>query len=133
MKRIIKLPAVLVGIFLIVSFIYSGVSFSAENSKDIDKLKQKITELEKRIKDLEAVLKIYHRPDVQKPGDTYGWSDKKSWRNLKEGMTRDQVKSLLGEPVKIIKGSKTIWYYPSFYDGVVSFDKNGKLTSWKEP
>ena len=133
MKRITKLLAVSVGISLIVFFSNSSISFSEENNKDIDSLEQKITELERRIKDLEAILKIYHGPENQKSGEGYGWSNKKNWRNLKKGMTSNEVKAVLGEPVKTVKGSNTIWYYPSFYDGYVSFDEKGKLTGWIEP
>ncbi len=133
MKRFKKLLAAFVGIFLFVSFSYSNISASAENKNDIDSLKQKITELEKRIKDLEAILKIYHGPKNQKSEESYGWLNKKNWRNLKKGMTADEVKKILGEPVKVIEGSKSIWYYPSFYDNYISFDEKGKLTGWNEP
>jgi hypothetical protein len=48
-------------------------------------------------------------------------------------MSEDQVRALLGEPVKEIKGVKTLWYYPSIYGGYVSFDEKGLLSGWKEP
>ena len=135
MKRVIKLLTIFVGIFLLVSFSSSGISVSAEKAEknDIDKLKQKITELEKRIKDLESILKIYHGPKNQKEDKEYGWLNKKNWRNLKKGMTEDEVKTILGEPVKEVNGSRTIWYYPDFYRSYVSFDEKGNLTGWNEP
>ncbi len=48
-------------------------------------------------------------------------------------MKEDRVKGILGEPVKVIKGVKTLWYYPNFYGGYVSFDEGGKLIGWNEP
>ncbi|MFC1840575.1 outer membrane protein assembly factor BamE, partial [Thermodesulfobacteriota bacterium] len=62
-----------------------------------------------------------------------GWWNNKSWRKLKEGMSREQVKKILGEPVKAIKGHREIWYYPNFYRGHVSFDEDGNLRGWNEP
>ena len=131
MKRIIMLLAIFVCISLFFLFPYSGISVSAEKD-DINSLKQKITELEKRIKDLEAIIKIYHAPEDKESDQTYGWLNKKSWRNLKKGMKEDEVKKILGEPVKTVKGSKTIWYYPNFYRSYVSFDEEGNLTGWIE-
>lgn len=134
MNRRIKLLAVSVGILLFVSFSYSGISVSAENN-EINDLKQKITELEQRIKDLESLLKVYHGPgnnEAEKDA-VYGWQNKKSWRNLKKGMTQDEVKKILGEPVKEVDGFRTIWYYPNFYRSYVSFDDKGNLTGWNEP
>ena len=49
------------------------------------------------------------------------------------GMTETQVKSVLGEPTKVIDGIRTLWYYPNFYGGYVSFEKGGSLAGWREP
>ena len=43
-------------------------------------------------------------------------------------MKETQVTKILGEPVKVIKGVKTLWYYPNLYGGHVSFDEKGGLT-----
>ncbi len=48
-------------------------------------------------------------------------------------MADTQVKSILGEPTKVIKGIQDLWYYPNIYGGYVSFDKDGKLAGWNEP
>lgn len=132
MKPATKLLALFVCVSLFALFSYSKISVSAEND-DIESLKQKITELEKRIKDLEAILKIYHAPEKKESDETYGWLNNKSWRNLRKGMSEDEVKNLLGEPLKTVGGSKTIWYYPNFYRNYVSFDEKGNLTGWIEP
>ncbi len=132
MKRNILLLTMSVGIFLFVSFSSSGTAVSAENN-EIEALKQKITSLENRIKDLESLLKIYQIPAEQGIDKKYGWLNKKTWRSLKKGMTEDEVKKILGEPVKSIEGFRTIWYYPSFYSGIVSFDEKGNLIGWNAP
>jgi hypothetical protein len=43
------------------------------------------------------------------------------------------VTKILGEPVKVIKGVKTFWYYPNMYGAYVSFDEKGAVNAWKEP
>ena len=132
MKRNILLLTMSVGVFLFVSFSSSSVAVSAENN-EIDALKQKITKLENRIKDLENLLKVYQIPVEQDTDKKYGWLNKKTWRSLKKGMTEDEVKKILGEPVKAVEGYRTIWYYPSFYSGIVSFDEKGNLIGWNAP
>ncbi|MBN1847038.1 MAG: hypothetical protein JW932_00480 [Deltaproteobacteria bacterium] len=97
------------------------------------KLKQKITELENRIEYLETLLKVYRGPSETPSDPGYGWENTKNWRKLEVGMKESQVLSILGEPIKLIKGVRTLWYYPSIYRGYVSFDEKGSLTGWMEP
>jgi outer membrane protein assembly factor BamE (lipoprotein component of BamABCDE complex) len=97
------------------------------------KLRQKITELETRIKELETTLTKYQEHEKGGRDSSNTWENKKNWRKLETGMSRDKVLSLLGEPIKTIEGVKTLWYYPDIYRGYVSFDDKGKLTGWQEP
>ncbi len=100
---------------------------------DSVELQQKIVELERRIAALEAELaNCLQSADVQ-PGPQYGWQNTKNWRRLEIGMPADQVKTILGEPIKVIKGVKILWYYPNIYCGYVAFSSSGKLTGWNEP
>ena len=48
-------------------------------------------------------------------------------------MSEGEVKKTLGEPIKVISGVRTLWYYPNIYCGYVLFDKNGQLNGWSEP
>jgi len=43
--------------------------------------------------------------------------EKKNWRQLQKGMTKEQVKALLGDPVKVnaITDSFTYWYYGGMF------------------
>jgi hypothetical protein len=96
-------------------------------------LQQKIDALELRIEQLETQLR--ESMEFQKMIETgeFGWQNKTNWRKLEIGMPEGEVRSILGEPIKVIKGSKTLWYYPSIYKGFVSFDQNGNLIGWNEP
>jgi len=118
-------------IILVVSPISYG-SDAAQND-EITKLRQKIVELENRIKDMEATLAKYQDQGKVLDESSYGWQNRKNWRKLETGMSSEQVLSILGEPIKTIDGVKTLWYYPDTYRGYVSFDDNGRLTGWHEP
>ena len=96
-------------------------------------LQQKINELELRIEQLEIQLResMEFREMLETGG--FGWQNMKNWRILEIGMSEDEVRAILGAPIKVIKGSKTLWYYPNIYKGFVSFDQNGILAGWNEP
>ena len=100
---------------------------------EVSQLRQRVIELEQKTKGLEDQLKECTEARKRQQEADYGWQNKKNWRSLEMGMKEDRVKGILGEPVKVIKGVKTLWYYPNFYGGYVSFDKGGKLIGWNEP
>jgi hypothetical protein len=100
---------------------------------ELSQLRQKNAELENRIKKLEGLLKECAEAKKSTISEDSGSQNKKNWRSLESGMNEDQVKKLLGEPVKVIKGVKTLWYYPNLYGGYVTFDDKGRLASWNEP
>lgn len=100
---------------------------------EVPQLQKRITELEARVEYLEGLLEKCMATEQNMSVDTYGWQNKKNWRTLKVGMDKKKVKQILGEPIKVIKGIKTLWYYPNFYDGYVSFDESGKVAGWNEP
>ncbi len=102
-------------------------------SDEVSQLRQRVADLEQKVRELEALLKEFQEGRKGAFENDYGWQNKKNWRSLEVGMSEAQVKKILGEPVKVIKGVKTLWYYPNFYGGNVSFDEGGKLTGWNEP
>lgn len=101
--------------------------------EDMSKLRQDKAALEAKIKELEAQLKQCTEERNKQFSEDQGWQSKKNWRSLEVGMKEPQVTKILGEPVKVIKGVKTFWYYPNMYGAYVSFDEKGAVNSWKEP
>ncbi|MBN1104247.1 MAG: hypothetical protein JXL84_12590 [Deltaproteobacteria bacterium] len=130
MKRSRVVPLLFAFAFTV--FIGQGSSLYAQED-DPSKLRSRVSELELRVKQLEALLKACE--ESRKPGtpDQIGWQNKKNWRRLSKGMQEGQVKGLLGEPSKVIQGVKTLWYYPNIYCGYVTFDDKGKVIGWNEP
>jgi protein-disulfide isomerase len=94
---------------------------------------QENADLEAKVKELEALLQQCTETRKNQFSEDYGWQSKKNWRCLEVGMKETRVTKILGEPVKVIKGVKTFWYYPNIYGGHVSFDEKGAVSGWKEP
>jgi hypothetical protein len=119
--------------FMILSLTMTSYASDDSQNTEIIKLRQKITELENRIKNMEAVLIKYQEQEKSLEDSGYGGQNKKNWRKLKTGMSVEEVRSILGEPAKTIDGVKKLWYYPDAYRGYVSFDEKDHVTGWQEP
>jgi hypothetical protein len=130
MSNLLKSIRYPVGALVLVALL--SPHLTAQND-ELPQLQQKIVDLERRMERLEGLLKEYNEFQKEQMRHLYGWQNKKNWRRLKIGMPQNQVKGLLGEPTKVIKGVRTLWYYPNVYSGYVSFDQNGNLTGWNEP
>jgi outer membrane protein assembly factor BamE (lipoprotein component of BamABCDE complex) len=91
-------------------------------------LARRIDSLEKRVRELEAIVAAQPTKDG-KAAAAPNWRDIQNWRRLRRGMTMDQVRELLGEPSRVIGGRITIWQWDSasveFLDDIVA--------SWSEP
>jgi hypothetical protein len=62
------------------------------------------------------------------------WRVVSLWRGLSRGISKDEVKRILGALEKISEmGFQTIWYYGYPLGVEVTFDRDGKLGSWSEP
>ncbi|MCL5072997.1 MAG: outer membrane protein assembly factor BamE [Actinobacteria bacterium] len=109
------------------------IPISATQEDEIFELKRRIASLEIRVEKLEKLLDP--SPEKIEPSSQELWKNKANWRQLRIGMSENQVIDLLGEPVKIdVTISFIYWYYPNALSGSVMFDKsNRKLESWTEP
>jgi hypothetical protein len=104
----------------------------AQNSDRIGQLEKEIREIKLRLSRLEG-----------NPGDSRNsqnnvlssdrWKSKSNWRQLKTGMSTDDVRKLLGEPWYIKGGSIEFWYYQKgTMESSLTFVQ-GHLNEWQEP
>ena len=121
--------------FLLLGLACSGMSSA---SSDVD-LEHKLTELTSRVMELERRLDALESPEMMElieqntgptnPGDSL---DQSNWNRLKVGYNYEEVRELLGEPVKIKKGSMEFWYYSERkLDGPFVKFIFKKVHSWK--
>jgi len=132
MKRVFSKVTVLGVITAFALCLSLGPPLLAQDD-EISQLRQRIAQLEGKVKQLEALLEQCKQGQRSHYAEDMAWQNKKNWRSLAPGMNEEQVMKILGEPVKVIKGVKTLWYYPNIYGGNVSFDEKGRLTGWNEP
>lgn len=107
---------------------------SCAGETDCAALQARIKGLELRVKELESMLAGTERgAGTDATSRAPGWQNRKNWKRLSLGMREAEVREVLGEPSKVIQGVKTLWYYPNFYRGHLTFDENGRLSGWNEP
>jgi hypothetical protein len=125
---------------LIAVFVLGPTLSFARNEPD-RALARKVARLEARIKVLEAriaaleleIARLSRQLGVP-PVRTQG--AKGAWSMLEEGMTKAEVRRILGEPDGIPPNSYLeIWDYSKTYGGScsVTFDENGRVESWSAP
>ena len=94
----------------------------------------KIQDLEKRVEKLEKDL-LEKTDEISKLKKTN--NVKSLWRSLNNSLTKEEVKSILGEPDNIHRMEyTTIWYYKygNYNEGKVKFrTSDGVLREWIEP
>jgi len=86
---------------------------SGATDERIRLLEAQILQLNGRVSALEGMLnqaKANQQPIVT--GE--GWKSLANWRKLKQGMSEDDVRALLGEPVRICGGDVALWEYPDY-------------------
>ena len=119
---------------LLLIILFAPVSIFADARDDkIHNLEEKVASLESRVSALEKI--VSQRPPVAEIQIGDAWKSKANWRQLKLGMTKEQVKGILGEPPNIFASGVIgdYWYYPDGLGGDAKFDTSGLLESWKEP
>jgi hypothetical protein len=98
--------------------------------KRIGNLEMQVSDLNSRVLELEKKLEnctTKNQPVIQTVP-----AGKDAWRKLNKKMSKEQVKTLLGEPDKIDNfGNFEVWNYNDY--SKVQFNDNGYVTGWHEP
>src|SRR5688500_11349986 len=104
----------------------AGQSTSSDSlRRQVALLERRTTDLEQRVRELEALIKAEPLRD-RRASTSPKSRDLQNWRRLRPGMTDDEVRALLGEPERVVAGPLTYWYWT---DANVYFAR-GKLEGW---
>lgn len=95
----------------------------------IDLLERRTTDLEQRVRELEALIKVEPSQD-RRVSTSPDWRDLQNWRRLHLGMKMDEVRKLLGEPERVDAGYVTFWRWA---DAASVEFMDGKVSGWSEP
>ena len=115
---------------LLCSLAFQVNAQSGATDERIRLLEAQILQLNGRVSALEGMLnqaKANQQPIVT--GE--GWKSRANWRKLRKGLSKDDVRALLGEPEHIDGGSFTHWRYPR--RGEVTFWRGAGVDNWTEP
>lgn len=101
---------------------------------EVIKYVDRVVERRVEVPVIKEVVRVVEKPVEVKPtpvidGPTpYELED---WGKLRRSMSRDTVRVLLGDPVRVSGSSPEMWYFP--FGGSVTFNFEGKLESWQVP
>jgi SmpA / OmlA family len=106
-----------------------SLSSHAQDAARVDQLEKEIQTIKQRLSKIESAqgnADIDQKPVIQ----AEGWKSLSAWRQLKSGMSPNEVRAILGEPSRVNGGETAFWYYAN---GGVSTFMSEKLYRWKEP
>ena len=116
---------------LLLAIVLTVVTFSsfASDSERITQLENEVNELRLRVQKLENFQPNANNQQKQVVANE-GAKSIANWRKLNRGMSYNEVRGLLGEPLRIEGGGVAYWMYSN--NGRVTFVRD-TLSSWNEP
>lgn len=79
--------------------------------RQVERLSQRMSELERRLDALEAPAVKEAIQKTAPPANAGDSTDASNWSRLEVGQGYNEVRKLLGEPVKIRRGDLEFWFY----------------------
>lgn len=126
--------SVLMSLALIVFSIQAGAADDSSMQQQIQDLKTRVLELERRLNVLESPEMMKVIEQASEPTNPGHSDDLSNWNRLNVGYNYDEVKELLGEPVRIKKGGMEFWFYSDQgLDGPFVKFLFRKVNSWVAP
>ena len=102
---------------------------SAGGAAQLEEHELRISNLERRVLELEAKLRAASGSGVTLTSNP----TLAAWRKIQEGMTRREVRAVLGEPKTIDGGNIESWYYSNSLNHSNVRFLDGRVRWWNEP
>ena len=121
----------IVSVFIVA---FTGTQVIGSQDKPVE---DRVANLEMQVLDLTSrVLKLEKQLSAnstsQTPVNSAVPAGKAAWRKLQKGITRAQVRTILGEPKDIdMYRTLEVWHYREYSS--VTFNSAGYVTGWDEP
>ncbi len=116
-------------LLIAIAFGATTLSSFANDSARVSQLENEVNELRQRVQKLEN-LQLNANNQQRQVVANDGMVSLAIWRKLSRGMSYNEVRGLLGEPLRIEGGGVAIWKYAN--NGSVAFVRD-RLSSWSEP
>ena len=116
-------------LLLAITLTATTLSSFASDSARVSQLENEVNELRLRVQKLENLQPNANNQQRQVVANE-GMNSLVIWRKLSRGMSYNDVRGLLGEPLRIEGGGIATWMYAK--NGRVVFIRD-KLSSWDEP
>jgi hypothetical protein len=116
-------------LLLAITLTATTLSSFASDSARVSQLENEVNELRLRVQKLENLQPNANNQQRQVVANE-GMNSLVIWRKLSRGMSYNEVRGLLGEPLRIEGGGIATWMYAK--NGRVVFIRD-KLSSWDEP
>lgn len=131
MRRVVLVVVFLIAPNALQAQDLQGLS-NAELLAVVTQLQLRLQELERRVHRLEQEARIHRPPTEGRVDPDAKWRTRELWDRLEKGMTRQQVRDLLGEPHTIREGTFEVWIYFRVSEGSLTF-RNSSLDTWRKP
>ncbi|MDT7514736.1 hypothetical protein [Rhodoferax mekongensis] len=100
----------------------------AQDSARIEQLEKEVQAIKQRLSKLEYSQTA--SPEQKLSMGSEGWKSVSSWRQLRSGMSPNDVRAILGEPGRLNGGDIANWHYANGGEAIFMREK---LYRWTEP
>jgi len=100
----------------------------------VEKVVERVVEKRVEVPVEKEVIRYVDRPVEAKPAQVVDGPSRyelEDWAKLRRKMTKDTVRVLLGDPLRVSGSGQEIWTFP--FGGTATFTSDGKLESWQVP
>lgn len=132
-KARVTVIGLLISLILLTVYVVFAIGAGTEKVP----LEERVANLEMQVSDLQArIIRLEKQTSQSSPTQPASSQKightKAAWRSLQKGMSKSQVRSILGEPRNIDMFSFfEVWQYAG--SAAVKFDESGAVEGWHEP